>query len=119
MRVPKKGDTIQLKDRNDFEDWKVFIEREGHQVFWANKTVIDNNSADYYIVEKNYYFAMGDNRDNSSDSRTWGFIPRENILGSPLICWLSWEMRDEYGNERNIFQKIANIRWSRLGNLIN
>ena len=118
LRVPKKGDTIQLNNRNDFEDWRIFIEREGHSIFWANRSVIDNISADYYIVEKDYYFAMGDNRDNSSDSRTWGFVPRERILGSPLLCWMSWELNDENGQPRNFFDKLANIRWKRIGRTI-
>ncbi|MFZ0389738.1 MAG: S26 family signal peptidase [Calditrichia bacterium] len=53
---------------------------------------------------------MGDNRDNSSDSRVWGYVPYENIVGKPLIIYLSWN-----GREQGFFDRI---RWDRLGQVI-
>lgn len=119
IRIPKKGDTIDL-DAPTLRQWDTFIKREGHQVELnnTNTVLIDGSPTNKYIVEKDYYFGMGDNRDHSLDSRYWGFIPREHILGSPIICWLSWEMRDVYGAEYSFFEKLSRIRWNRIGKVI-
>jgi signal peptidase I len=61
---------------------------------------------------------MGDNRDHSLDSRYWGFIPVENVVGEPLIVYWSWPMRDDYEREYDLIQKIGKIRWSRFGTII-
>jgi signal peptidase I len=47
------------------------------------------------VVPANMYFAMGDNRDNSSDSRYWGFVPRENIIGKPILIYWSYRASEE------------------------
>lgn len=118
IRVPKKGDIIQLNALN-YIQWETFILREGHEISKLGNIIkIDNKEANKYTVEKDYYFGMGDNRDHSLDSRYWGFIPREHILGSPVICWLSWEMHDEYGNEYSFLKKLTKIRWNRIGRTI-
>jgi signal peptidase I len=117
--IPKKGDKIQINNEADYYDWKIFIEREGHNITWYGQLQIDGIPTNTYIVEQDYYFGMGDNRDNSADSRLWGFIPRKHILGSPIICWLSWDMYDEMGQERSVFGKIAHIRFNRMFRTIN
>ena len=117
--IPKEGDTIHINNETDYNDWRIFIEREGHSVSWFGQMEIDGAMTNSYVVKENYYFGVGDNRDNSLDSRFWGFIPRKHILGSPIICWLSWDMYDETGRERNIFGKIANIRFNRMFRTIN
>ena len=66
-------------------------------------------------MQRNYYFMMGDNRDNSEDSRYWGFVPDDNIVGQAMIIYLSW---DQDIPLLNIPQKIASIRWSRFFNLV-
>jgi signal peptidase I len=58
---------------------------------------------------------MGDNRDNSLDSRFWGFIPQENIVGSPMIVYWSWDPDLPLAS---IVDKIASIRLGRIGTLI-
>ena len=93
MRVPRRGDVIPLTSEEDAEAWHVFIEREGHVFRFLGDMVyvgftIDGREVDSYTVERDYVFGMGDNRRNSEDSRYWGFIPVENITGTPVaITW--------------------------------
>jgi signal peptidase I len=116
VRVPMKGDVIPLNVTN-FERWQVFIEREGHTAaLEAPSTVfVDKVPVDHYTVEHNYLFGMGDNRDNSLDCRFWGFIPEENIVGTPMIVYWSW---DPDMPITNIVSKLGSIRLSRLGSII-
>jgi len=89
--VPWKGKVITLSADN-FEQWETFIAREGHRVERrGGRIFIDGKETSTYIVERNYVFGMGDNRDNSLDSRFWGFIPEDSIVGTPLIVYWSWD----------------------------
>jgi signal peptidase I len=64
------------------------------------------------LIPEGEYFVLGDNRDNSLDSRYWGFVPRADILGSPLLIYCSYEIKGETpGTTSN---SILNTRWSRL-----
>ncbi len=115
MVVPTKGDVIQLSPEN-LERWKTFIEREGHTVGYdRGRIVVDGVPSTSYTVTRNYMFGMGDNRDNSLDSRFWGFIPDENIVGTPMIVYWSW---DPDLPIFNFVSKLASIRLSRIGSLI-
>jgi signal peptidase I len=115
LRIPKKGDVVQL-NAQDYDAWSVFIKREGHETAFRNNTVyIDDKPATSYTVERNYYFMMGDNRDNSEDSRFWGFVPDENIVGEPMFLYWSWNQDIPIFN---IFKKLASVRWSRIGRLV-
>jgi signal peptidase I len=70
--------------------------------------LVDNipiSDMEYYVVKKDYYWAMGDNRDDSLDSRYWGFIPRDYILGEALFSWFSINL--DTGFPR--FKRIGNV----------
>lgn len=66
-----------------------------------------NDDLNDIIVPEGMYFAMGDNRDNSADSRYWGFVPDENIVGKANYVWMSWDSIKH------------NVRWKRIGTKIN
>ncbi len=91
------GETISLYDHNDAAEIK-----EG-------KLLIDGQEVKQYTFKQDYYFMMGDNRHNSRDSRYWGFVPDDHIVGKGFFIWLSI---DKY---KGFFSKI---RWSRFFNLI-
>jgi len=114
--IPHKGMRIELSP-SSFKRWETFILREGHTAAIADggAILIDGKPSATYIVQRNYLFGMGDNRDNSLDSRFWGFIPEENIVGTPMIVYWSW---DSDISIFNIFQKIPSVRLGRLGTLI-
>jgi signal peptidase I len=113
LRIPKQGDVIELTPTN-LVQWEIFIRREGHEVTTNDgKILIDNKEASRYTVERDYCFGMGDNRDNSLDSRYWGFVPMDDVVGTPLIVYWSWET-----NLPNLFEKFGTLRPSRLGKVI-
>lgn len=128
MRIPKKGDVIAINVEN-MRAWRTFIEREGHTIRQDGQLVrIDEEIADSYTVERDYVFGMGDNRNDSQDSRYWGFVPMENVVGTPLMVYWSWDpnVRDDQGNplydqrgqpvERSFWSKLGSVRWNRIFN---
>jgi len=116
IRIPKKGDTIALTPNNILQ-WETFIKREKHTVSVSRngEIKIDGKATTFYVVERDYYFGMGDNRDNSLDSRFWGFIPKENIVGTPVIVYWSWNPNIPLSD---IVDKIGSIKWHRIATII-
>ena len=91
---------------------------EGNESYTIDngKAYIDGQEIREYQVQMNYYFMMGDNRHRSADSRYWGFVPEDHVVGKALFIWMSIEQDGIYGGRhKNIFSRI---RWSRLFNRI-
>ena len=91
----------------------------------ARRMLAENVRSGELVVPANSYFAMGDNRDNSSDSRFWGFVPRENIIGKPLLVYWSYEAStdDLTGYSPHHFVDVAahffsKTRWRRMFMLV-
>ena len=119
IRIPKKGDVIKL-DSSNFEGYKMFILKEGYTNVILNAdgsiTADGNTFKDgNYIVKKDYLWMMGDNRNNSLDSRFWGFMPMENVVGEAFLIYWSWDANISFAN---FIDLVKSIRWSRVGSLI-
>ncbi len=113
--VPRKGMMLPL-DRGTFEQWEVFIRREGHDSRLSEgKVYVDGVEATSYSVERDYIFAMGDNRDNSLDSRFWGFVPLEDVVGTPLLVLWSWDPGIPFSHP---IDKLLSIRPGRCATVI-
>ena len=109
--IPKEGVAITLdsqtvaiytKTIRDFEGWKS-VEDKG------NYLLIDGQKVNTYTFKQNYYFMMGDNRNNSLDSRYWGFVPADHIVGKPVMIFVS-------SDSQKSFFKLSRIK--RMFNLI-
>jgi len=113
--IPYKGMKVALTPDN-YERWDTFIRREGHAIQQtAGQIFIDGKPDSNYTVQRDYLFGMGDHRDNSLDSRYWGFIPKENLVGTPMIVYWSWDTDIPL---YDIFSRLGSIRWGRVGTLI-
>jgi signal peptidase I len=113
--VPKRSDILKINS-STFSRWHIFIEREGHTVqFNTSKILIDGVAVSNYRVQQNYYFVLGDNRDNSMDSRYWGFVPDDHVIGEALFIYWSW---DPEVPVYSISEKYSTIRWNRIGTLL-
>ncbi|RPI02246.1 MAG: signal peptidase I [Ignavibacteriae bacterium] len=113
--VPKRNDILHL-DPAALVQWRVFIEREGHTVQMKSDSImIDGAAVSSYRVQRDYYFALGDNRDNSLDSRYWGFVPDDHVIGEALMIYWSWDPEIPV---TSLSEKYSTIRWDRIGTLI-
>ena len=113
--VPRKRMTISLNPEN-FDSWEVFIRREGHSATKADGRIfIDGLETHRYTVARDYIFAMGDNYDDSHDSRYWGFVPVEDVIGTPLVVFWSWDPKIPL---YHLGAKLGSINPSRIGTVI-
>lgn len=103
--IPKKGATVKLDMESLPFYRRIIAVYEGNDLqVKEGKIFINGQEADTYTFKMNYYWMMGDNRHNSEDSRVWGFVPEDHIVGKPLFIWFS----TKNGNMAN------GINWDRI-----
>ena len=108
--IPKKGASIKLTMDNIAIYERPIRVYEGNELTVRNGQIyINGELSDSYTFKLDYYWMMGDNRHNSADSRYWGFVPEDHIVGKPIFIWWSSDP-DRKG--------FSGIRWSRLFNLV-
>jgi signal peptidase I len=126
------GETVEVRDRKVYVDGKPLDEPYAHYLLPASagdyQEVTSFDVRERYgpvTVPANQYFVMGDNRDNSQDSRYWGFLPRDLVKGRALVIYWSFESEREEYEEAGAGQTLRNIasvfthfftrtRWSRM-----
>ncbi len=103
--IPKAGATVEISSENIALYERIINVYEGNGYEKKNgKIFINGQEASQYTFKQDYYWAMGDNRHNSEDSRMWGFVPHDHIVGKPLFIWFS----TKEGNIGN------GINWDRI-----
>lgn len=101
------GDTVEIRDRQIYINNRLIEDPWG--VFNARSLSTGDNHGPK-VVPPDSLFVMGDNRNNSLDSRVWGFVPFDDVLGKAFIMYWSWD----WGNP----SIISKVRWKRIGSLI-
>ena len=111
LTVPKEGMTIQINDSTlaTYGGTIVDYDHNDDAKISEGKLLIDGKEVTSYTFKQDYYFMMGDNRHNSHDSRYWGFVPADHIVGKGFFIWLSVDPNKSFINK---------IRWNRFFNLI-
>jgi signal peptidase I len=121
-KVEMKGRTVYINDQPLKEDYTQYTEPDSVYKHWPE-------GGGYYQVPPGHYFAMGDNRDNSADSRYWGYVPRDYILGKALVIYWSFETPKGEYLQTGFFDKLkqygdviinffTKTRWSRTLKII-
>ena len=106
LYIPEKGKTVDLNIEVLPLYKRLITEYEGHKLSVnGNEIRIDDEVVSSYTFAQDYYWMMGDNRHNSLDSRSWGFVPYDHVVGKPVFVWMSWDTNAK---------GMDKIRWERL-----
>jgi len=107
ITIPKKGKTVKLTAQNLPVYWRMISIYEHNELELKNgKIFINQQETDSYTFKMNYYWLMGDSRHNSQDSRYWGFVPEDHVVGKAVFIWLSLDP--------DLGWFDGKIRWNRL-----
>ena len=120
LTIPKQGVTVPINDTNIVLYSRIIdVYEENDLEIKDGKVFINGVASNSYTFKMDYFWMMGDNRHNSADSRSWGFVPDDHIVGTPVFIWLS--MKDPGYNPvsgsfvfRNIFSMEGKYRWNRM-----
>jgi signal peptidase I len=109
--IPSEGMTIELDEKNVAMYGSTIAKYDHNENVTIDngKLYIDGKEMSQYTFKQNYYFMMGDNRHNSLDSRYWGFVPEDHIVGKAFFIWLSIDRNADF---------LDQIRWGRFFKLI-
>lgn len=108
--IPKKGTTINLTLENlPLYERIIDVYEDNDLEVKGEDIYINGQKSSSYTFKMDYYWAMGDNRHNSADSRYWGFVPEDHVVGKASFIWLSLDQNKSFP---------ANIRWDRIFNKI-
>ena len=100
------GDKIEIKRKQLYIN--DVLQKEPYVVFSDvyNDNISQRDNFGPITIPTGHYLMLGDNRDNSDDSRDWGFVPEENLIGKAFGVWMSWDSENH------------NVRWKRIGNAV-
>ena len=110
VKIPQAGQTVSL-DLKTLPFYKMVIsDYENHKLEVIGNTIkIDGKVVTSYTFEKDYYWMMGDNRHNSEDSRYWGFVPEDHIVGKPIFIWMSFDIDNVF--HKNFLDRFRTERF--------
>lgn len=110
LYIPQKGKTVMLDTNNLMLYARIIKNYEGNELTVKDGHIfINGKEANSYTFKMNYYWMMGDNRHNSADSRYWGFVPEDHIVGKPSFVWLSLDKDESFPKK---------IRWGKMFRIV-